>query len=277
MESDLRVEMASLIGMRSSNEDVCDYLLNMSEDGAAINTSTGSTDIFIICDGHGGEQVSQFVMPILLKFFTKKGVRGAKRYPMCEDDINIIYDSIQKRVSDNGIGHGCGTTAIVVARYRRRNGEKYVQVINLGDCRAVVSENGYAIPLSKDHKPDWPDENKRITAINGKIEHFDGAWRVNGDLSVSRVLGDIEHVPYVSNHPESHIYKISCDADFIIIACDGLWDVLQNHDAVNFVQRSLDDNTHGGYTGNDIANKLAQYAIDNGSTDNVSVIIIYLK
>jgi len=169
---------------------------------------------------------------------------------------------------------------------------KYIQVINIGDCRAVLSQKGLAIPLSKDHKPDWPDEKRRIYEVNRangtdeKVHFEDQAWRI-GDLSVSRAFGDLDNVPFVTHIPEIFTYVLNNNDKFIIMACDGLWDVVHSETAVNFVTDHLLKNSatytynipnryppHNDQSGNNIARKLADYALACGSTDNVSVLIL---
>ena len=113
-------------------------------------------------------------------------------------------------------------------------------------------------------------------------------WRI-GDLSVSRAFGDLDNTPHVTHIPDNFNYQLKPDDEFIVMACDGVWDVLQNHDVVNFTRDHYHNNNvdlydiYGKYPTQDIdqihniAKKLATYAIASGSTDNVSVIIIFFK
>ena len=125
--------------------------------------------------------------------------------------------------------------------------------------------------LTQDHKPNTPSEKKRIENLGGKIE-FDGAdWRVK-DLSLSRAFGDLECTPYVTHLPQIYRYKISSSDKFIILGCDGLWDVLSNQDVVDYItELQLNKKFNGNY-----AKELAEHALQKGSLDNVSVIILFL-
>ena len=106
--------------------------------------------------------------------------------------------------------------------------------------------------------------------MGGRIK-FDGVdWRI-GDLSLSRAIGDLDNTPYVTHKPEIFRYRLNKKDRYIIFACDGLWDVVSNNDAVNFVNYLLDKR----YIGN-ISKKLAEYAIQKGSYDNVTVSIMFL-
>ena len=80
-------------------------------------------------------------------------------------------------------------------------------VYNLGDSRMILCKKSEAHVVTKDHKPNWPDEQTRIEKIGGKI-YFDGFdWRI-GDLSVSRAFGDLDNSPYISCKPDIFRYKI---------------------------------------------------------------------
>lgn len=284
--SDIEILCASLIGLREDNEDVEATLINMDTNGNAINKNLAPVDIFIICDGHGGKKVASLVCPCLLRTFENKKYS----YPLSKDIINDIYEKIQVKLSKHpdNVAYGCGCTALVVIRYYS-DGNKFLQVINSGDCRAVLSKKGLAIAMTKDHKPDWPDEKIRIMEVikkhrlNSKIEHVDGAWRI-GDLSVSKSFGDLDNTPCVTHIPEIFNYKINQYLEFIVMGCDGLWDVVSNEEAINFVKDFRINNLTYTYTpyikgtiNKNIAEKLAQYAINKGSTDNISIIIIFLN
>jgi len=147
-----------------------------------------------------------------------------------------------------------------------------------------LSRNNIAVPLTKDHKPHWPEEKKRIEALGGQIYFDGGDWRIK-DLSVSKSFGDLDSVPYVTHKPDIFKYKLSESEEFIVLACDGLWDVMTNQDVVNFIlqnkpknlKKDSDKITHCKATvSGNLAKKLADYAIEIGSTDNITVIIIFM-
>lgn len=282
----------SQLGLRESNEDVEKYKINLNQNGLSKDTLYGPIDFFTVCDGHGGAEVSKFVASELEDCFMKNNLK----YPLHPMYICRKYEHIQNKLINhrNKIAEKCGSTALVLVRYLDKNKKEGIQVINLGDCRAVLSRKGLAIPLSKDHKPFWPDEKKRIDNVNRKynknkqIYWDEGDWRI-GDLSVSRSFGDLDNVPYVSHIPETHHYYLQNDDDFIVMACDGLWDVMQNHEVVNFIKDHYDDNFIEYYdipqkyppadisTNCNIARKLALYAIARGSSDNISILIIFFE
>jgi len=165
----------------------------------------------------------------------------------------------------------CGSTCCVVIQYKDSSNKNKIWVLNIGDSRAVkCNKNNIAEQLSQDHKPNNPEEKKRIESLGGKIQ-FDGCdWRIK-DLSLSRAFGDIECTPYVTHLPQIYNYKVSSSDKFMIIACDGLWDVVSNQDATDFVNQLLITNNKVNY-----AKELAQYALTKGSLDNVTVMIYFI-
>ncbi|KAF0915782.1 hypothetical protein E2562_038917 [Oryza meyeriana var. granulata] len=127
-----------------------------------------------------------------------------------------------------------GSTAVVAVL-----GPRHVVVANCGDSRAVLCRGGAAIPLSCDHKPDRPDELERIHAAGGRVIFWDGA-RVFGMLAMSRAIGDSYLKPYVICDPEVRVIERKDGEDeFLILASDGLWDVVTNEVACNVVRACL--------------------------------------
>nr|ACR34958.1 unknown [Zea mays] len=127
-----------------------------------------------------------------------------------------------------------GSTAVVAVV-----GPRHLVVANCGDSRAVLSSGGATIPLSADHKPDRPDELERIHAAGGRVIFWDGA-RVFGMLAMSRAIGDSYLKPFVISDPEVRVVERKDGEDeFLILASDGLWDVVSNEVACKVVRTCL--------------------------------------
>ena len=215
--------------------------------------------------------MSAYLKEQLPKFFTDKRVE----YPVGKRYVVNVYDHIQKSLSAFPYSKYTGSTGLVVIHFKYE-GDNYLNVINNGDCRCVLCRDNFAMPLTKDHKPNWPEEHSRITALGGKIE-FDGFdWRIK-DLSVSRAFGDIDATPYVTHRPDLFRYKLDKADKFIVVGCDGLFDVLSNSDIINFVlMNCYDSDLKTRINKNlNIAKKLGEYAIKRGSTDNISTIVVF--
>jgi protein phosphatase 1L len=126
--------------------------------------------------------------------------------------------------------------------------------------------------LSSDHKPNRPDELSRITKLGGKVMHW-GIWRLQGVLAVSRAIGDVSLQPYVTCEPEITKRIISDDEDmFIVLATDGVWDVLSNEDAAKCVMEAALTKPW-----NEVAKELCLHAKMLGSQDNISATVIDLS
>jgi serine/threonine protein phosphatase PrpC len=267
----MNIHVVSLKGKRDQNEDKHNIILNI--DGK--DNSIRDVNFFGLYDGHGGKFVSKFLSEKLPNFFLSK---KQAQYPLQKKYITDVYKFIQKKFREKYLKETrfCGATCLVVINYKK-DGNDYLNVLNTGDCRAVICEDNLAKALTKDHKPNWPEEKSRIEALGGKLV-FDGVdWRIK-DLSVSRAFGDLEAEPYVTNEPEIVKHKVEKNNKFLIMACDGLWDVMSSQDAVNFVLSECYDKTTKVRINKNtnISSKLARHAIAKlGSTDNVSVVVVF--
>lgn len=161
---------------------------------------------------------------------------------------------------------------------------------NVGDSRAVLCRNGTALDLTRDHKPNDPIEKERIYQRGGTVvwhgpvdnqgepvEHL-GLYRVNGNLALSRAVGDRSERPAVTADPELSVVQIQMECDeFIILATDGLWDALSSTDAVSFVRKLLEMSHNDESLERDsIAGLIVEEALRRGSFDNITVIIVWL-
>lgn len=265
----MNIHSVSIKGLRDQNEDKHTILLNSDNKNPLLN----NINIFAIFDGHGGKEVSKFVNENIIQYLTDKKTT----YPLSRKYVCDIYDKIQTQLKTKKFAYRAGTTALIGITFKN-NDIDYLNVINLGDCRCIICRDNFAMPLTKDHKPNWPEERHRIEKIGGDIK-FDGYdWRIN-DLSVSRAFGDIDATPHITHRPDIFRYRIDKTDKFIVIACDGLWDVLKNEEVVNFILLQCYDNTLKNRINKNIniAKKLADYALKKGSTDNITVIIVFFK
>ncbi|QRV92274.1 protein phosphatase 2C [Ceratobasidium sp. AG-Ba] len=119
-----------------------------------------------------------------------------------------------------------------------------ILVANAGDSRSVMSVKGVVKELSFDHKPQNPAETSRIQAAGGYVEYN----RVNGNLALSRAIGDFEFKQNYAIQPEQQIvtsdpeiteHTITDEDEFIVLACDGIWDCLSSQQVVDVVRRLI--------------------------------------
>jgi len=268
----MNIHSVSLKGLRESNEDKHNIILN--EDGRIADYVR--VNYFGVYDGHGGKFVSKFLSQNLPPLFMKNDLK----YPLSKNYILESYDSIQNelKTKHKSKASKCGSTCLVVIHYKSPDdGNYYINLMNTGDSRCVICRDNIAIPLSLDHKPHWPIERGRIQNLGGNVI-FDGEdYRIK-DLSVSRAFGDIDAEPYVTHVPQICRYKLEKNDKFIVMGCDGLWDKLSTQEVVNFILvECFDCSTMQRINKNiNIAKKLGEYAIQKGSTDNITIIIIFL-
>ncbi|KAE8679470.1 Protein phosphatase 2C 37 [Hibiscus syriacus] len=162
-------------------------------------------------------------------------------------------------------------------------------VANCGDSRAVLCRNGGAFPLSDDHKPDRPDELLRIQEAGGRVIYWD-APRVLGVLAMSRAIGDNYFKPFVIPEPEVTTTERKSEDECLILASDGLWDVMRNETACGVARMCLRAESRAGAStvkGGasegfdkpcwDASVLLTKLALARHSTDNVSVVVVDLK
>lgn len=271
------------MGVRTSNEDEIDVMMNF--DGS--DHTKNNVNLYAVYDGHGSPQVSKFIKERIHKYFAHKQCNfKPENSAHCNGTIKYVYDLLQQKLEQKlPVSKTSGSTALTIIQYAKDGIFSQLKIINLGDCRAVLCKhNNMHQQLTKDHKPMEWDEYKRIKDMGGTIEI--AAYnipRING-LSVSKSFGDIECKPHVSHIPEIFDYELSVENGtikdkFMIIACDGLWDVLSNQEAVNFVLFRLDEisqlATCDNAGKNNIALMLGKHAIEKGSEDNISISIIF--
>nr|XP_043638261.1 probable protein phosphatase 2C 2 [Erigeron canadensis] len=220
---------------------------------------------FGVFDGHGGSKAAEFAAENLYKnILTEVEKMG---------EVNIIkaikqgYMNTDSQFLDlNNRGGSCCLTAII----RDRN----LVVSNAGDCRAVVSNGGTAMPLTSDHRPSRQDEKQRIESLGGYVDYSRGVPRVLGLLAVSRGIGDQSLKQWITAEPESNFFKIVPEFEFLIMASDGLWDKVSNQEAIDLARSFC--------VGNDklqpalACKKLVELSVSRGSVDDASVMIVQL-
>lgn len=271
------IQSASLKGIREQNEDALEYINNLSgEDKTKKNYICAG-----IFDGHGGNGVSTSLVNKIkiLDYFMNSLTNDISHKKDYNKYIIKTFSNIQKSLINNDIkANRMGSTALISIIYNNKD-SKRLKIINLGDCRAVLC-NKYFIgsPLTLDHKPTHWIEKRRITKEGGMIEYSNNDDpRISG-LSVSRAFGDLD-CKYISQEPSIYDYKLD-DDKFIILGCDGIWDVLSCQEAVDYVMENIIiekklENKSEKSKNNNIAYRLAEYALKKGSQDNLSVIIIF--
>ncbi|XP_057536298.1 probable protein phosphatase 2C 25 [Amaranthus tricolor] len=220
---------------------------------------------FGVFDGHGGVKAAEFAAKnlnknIMAEFATndEKSLEEAVKQGYLKTDSDFLEEELH--------GGSCCVTAVI------SKGDLIVS--NAGDCRAVLSRGGVAEALTTDHRPSRQDEKDRIEALGGYIDCYNGVWRIQGSLAVSRGIGDKQLKQWVIAEPETRILKIKTDDEFLILASDGLWEKVTNQEAVD-IARPLCTGTNNPQP-LIACKKLVDLSATRGSLDDVSVMVIQL-
>lgn len=231
---------------------------------------------FAIFDGHAGKQAAKWCGQNLHSIVEKKliedeneDVRDILNESFLEADENIV-----KSVEGSS---GC-TAAVAILRWELPENKtaseltdlsqhkRMLYTANVGDTRIVLFRNNKAIRLTYDHKASDKHEINRIEKSGGLIMKS----RVNGMLAVTRSLGDQFFKDLVIGSPYTTSVELNKDTDkFLIIACDGLWDVISDQQACELI-RDIEDSTLA-------AKKLVEHALNKLTTDNITVMVISLR
>ena len=175
-------------------------------------------------------------------------------------ELNDLLEKHLSTARDSSVKH-CGTTAVVVLVR-----DNLLYIANVGDSRAVLNSGDRC---TVDHKPRM--EVDRIRSHPGGFVTGDGSGRINEVLAVSRSLGDFYMAPWVISTPNVFTKTLSKEDRYIIIACDGVWDEIEDKEAVALVDGLVNEDLHRA------SNKLKNIAYCSGSDDNISVMIIKLN
>jgi serine/threonine protein phosphatase PrpC len=238
---------------------------------------------FGVYDGHGGRKIVDFLEEAL-----ENNIIEELRQP---DDADIperlarafLITDMQSRKADITTSGATAVSALI--KYDPSTGEKILYVANVGDSRAVLARRELntegegndliAERLSFDHRAEDDEEQKRITDAGGFIIRA----RVLGILAVTRSFGDHGMKDFVTANPyiSTTVMKSSQEMPMLILACDGVWDVFTDQEAVTFLNSQINEKQEDGniITETEAANLLVQASIERGSADNITVIVVY--
>lgn len=228
--SQYRSAATSMQGWRINMEDAHTQILSMKEDKDAA--------FFAVFDGHGGQRVAHYCGENLHKdilqteeYKNEEYVQALKKGFLKCDENMTHDDQMQDEMS------GAAAVCVLIKN-------KKIYCSNCGDSRAVASVAGKVQELSFDHKPNNENEARRIVAAGGWVD----LNRVNGNLALSRAMGDFifkrnskkpAEEQIVTAYPDVIVKDILPEHEFVVVACDGIWDVMSNQEVVDFVRKRL--------------------------------------
>lgn len=271
----LSIGKSSMQGWRETMEDADIIELSMADDAPDLSC-------FGIFDGHGGSKVANGAAKILVDSIrdTEEFKKDHKTPASLISALTTGFFATDEKLKShpdlqNGadeVGSTC-VFAIVTPRH--------VIVANIGDSRCILSSanSKQTIQLSVDHKPEMEFEKARILKAEGTI--FRG--RVCGGVAVSRSFGDFwfkrseklkPHEQLVTAEPCVHVHTRTSDDEFMLLCCDGIFDVMTNEEVREFVRSKLKGGTRNA---KEICEALLDECLKKGSRDNMSVILILFQ
>eukprot|EP01013_Petalomonas_cantuscygni_P006139 TRINITY_DN16_c0_g1_i1.p1 TRINITY_DN16_c0_g1~~TRINITY_DN16_c0_g1_i1.p1 ORF type:complete len:338 (-),score=67.19 TRINITY_DN16_c0_g1_i1:360-1373(-) len=281
----LSVGGSSMQGWRRGMEDAHQAVLDLDADNPGWS-------YFAVFDGHCGKGTAVYSGENLHRTLletpawrAQRDIRTALRDAYLKIDMKLRTDLATQQ-------DGSGSTAVccLVGPYRSPDmppgasgSKRALYVANAGDSRGVLCRGGRAIPLSVDHKPNVETERSRIVAAGG----FVAMGRVNGNLALSRALGDFDFkgnggLPperqAVSPEPEVEVTELTPEDEFVVLACDGIWDVMTNEQVVEAVRQMIQvDNLPLDDICDVIFDRCLAPAAPGLGCDNMTMMIVNLK
>ncbi|KAM9539948.1 protein phosphatase 1A-like isoform 2-T3 [Salvelinus alpinus] len=263
----LTYALCSMQGWRANMEDYHNCV-------PQLGTGLADWSFFAVFDGHAGNQVAQYVSQHLLDQVLATGGIGPEDHP----------DRVRGSFTD-GFLH---TDKHLLTAARREGWERggttvtstlisprYIYFANCGDSRAMLCQAGQVCFSTEDHKPYSPLERERIESAGGSVS----LQRINGSLAVSRALGDFSYKgtvnrpptqQMVSPEPEVCVVERSPGDEFLVLACDGVWDTVSNEELCAFIQSRLRVCTDL----RDVCSQVIDLCLYKGSLDNISIILV---
>jgi len=235
------------------------------QDGFAEDPNNG---FFAIYDGHGGKEAAVFSSNNLHKILHEQLKQEEDAFSKPESVLKHLkktFELTDQRMKESGVPSHHGCTA-VVCLITGKNDQRNLFAANVGDTRAILCRDGKALRITQDHTVSNEQESKRIQDKGGFIMN----GRVNGQIIITRSLGDHLMKDYITSDPYVYFTKLGETDSYLILACDGLWDVVDDQKAVDFILENSSNDTSV------ISKKLIALALKEGSTDNLTVSVIKL-
>ncbi|QLL34456.1 hypothetical protein HG536_0G03180 [Torulaspora globosa] len=250
---------------RKTMEDVHTYVKNFA--------SRLDWGYFAVFDGHAGSQASKWCGSHLHTVVEQLLVENEALD--VRDILNKSFLVLDEQINTNLPGNSGCTAAVCILRWELPDNEpgqltdlakhkRKLYTANVGDSRIVLFRKGQSVRLTYDHKASDILEMQRVEKAGGLIMKS----RVNGMLAVTRSLGDKFFDGLVVGNPFTTSVEITADDEFLILACDGLWDVIDDQEACDLIKDIKDPD--------EAAKILVRCALENGTTDNVTAMVVYL-
>lgn len=265
--SSSRTHSCSVHAIRNTRRKMEDRHMILKEFNQLLGLKDGvDREYYAVFDGHGGVDAATYAATHLHIILSQQEALKSDAATAFKSSFRQTDDMFKIKAKRERLRSGSTGVAALLTSDR-------LTVSWLGDSQAMLVRQGEPVTLMDPHKPEREDEKKRIEDLGGCIA-FMGCWRVNGTYAVSRAIGDFDQKPYVSNEADSTSVQLSGDEDYILLACDGFFDVVRPGDVPGLVLEALRE---GRGSGENVAQSLVAQAKAAGSSDNITVLLVFLK
>ncbi len=214
-----------------------------------------------VYDGHGGREAatvaSEMLTPAFLDLWNTEQKALAHKRRSNPELLREAYRAVDDYIAKKHPKTGTTAATFYIT------GDRFL-VSNAGDTRVVVGTRKNALCLTVDHRPDLNQERGRIEAAGGRILNL-GVPRVEGILAVTRSLGDSYLKPLVSAEPRIVEGTLGRENDFVVVACDGIWDVLTPEEVLRIVRSAHNPDR--------AAEKVVETALGRDGRDNMTIVV----
>ncbi|KAM3141727.1 hypothetical protein pb186bvf_006049 [Paramecium bursaria] len=270
--------------VRQYNEDRVSIILNLMRPAHYNQQYWPQSSFFAVYDGHGGPQCADYMRDNLHQFIVKdenfpQNPKQAIERGFIKAEKAYLAIADQKVLDKSGC---CAVVALII--------DTICYIANVGDSRAILSQYGKGKTITIDHKPNQSDEQTRIIKNGGEIyqtsipqmngENLLGPHRVlPGRLAVSRTFGDAEAkltkyggMPNViSAEPDIFSFNIT-DQDFLILACDGIFDKMSTEEVIQTAWQVQAQNVHQ-FSGKAVEH-IMRTSLMRKTFDNITVVLL---
>ena len=271
--------LSSMQGWRVSMEDAHAAVLDLQEDATKTSAPELRVSFFGVYDGHCGAEVAAYSGDNVHRIVATQAAFRAGNYAQALKDGFLATDqAILQDANYQREGSGCTASVALIDHSNNK-----IYVANAGDSRTVLGIKGRAKPLSKDHTTYDAAEEARIAAAGGFVR----SGRVNGRLAPSRAIGDFEFKNNAELPPEQQVmtafpdvteHAITPDDEFLVLACDGIWDCQSSQRVIEFVRRRVVERQSLDKICENLMNQCLfnGYEPGNYGSDNMTMIIVGL-
>ena len=269
----VQVAASSMQGWRRTMEDAHAIHLLLPNLPGGRHPEDGA--LFAVFDGHVGNEVAHMCAKLIDKWVTEAHGFSTGSFETALTNAYMKGDRELQRLNPEDPSGSTANTVLLVGHT--------IYCANAGDSRAVLCRRGHAVPLSTDHKPSCEKEMQRILAAGAFVSP---QGRINGQLALSRAFGDFAfktnatipaELQAVTVHPDITTTQLSEGDEFIVMACDGIWDAKSNDEVVDFVHKEYDEHGDISVACESLMDACLAKHLGSAGSDNMTVIIVRFK